>query len=314
MQGTGGPCGSGSHWNRRVDGQGSAMELGEWIGATPALREPGIHRFNTDTGGVFSYVDLYLLGMVSPAEMDLGMSELRYMDSSECSTTYFGSISRFSASDVVAAAGARVPSSGASQKVFRTAWVMIHGPGDAPDPAEIAKATAIIEQQSLDWTVGTLGRSSMDHTLEDGRAAVLRYGCDVNPPASMTVLSGLPRLGGRVVLGIDNPYGTQAAGSLPLLYVASTPAPGFPCGARVPFGMRGPSEVLVSTAPGAFVTAVSGPPWSGPGTPAPIALDVPQESALLGISGFAQGVLFDASAPAGRRVGLTDAVEIRVGL
>ena len=82
----------------------------------------------------------------------------------------------------------------------------------------------------------------------------------------------------------------------------------------IALGMRGPGELLVDTSPGRFVLAAVGPTWTGPGAPAPIALDVPQATALLGISGFAQGLLLDAGAPAGSRVGLTDAVEIRVGL
>ena len=34
---------------------------------------------NADTGGLFSYTDLYLMGYVSRMEMDDGNSELRYM-------------------------------------------------------------------------------------------------------------------------------------------------------------------------------------------------------------------------------------------
>ncbi len=79
LQGGGG-CGRGGHWNFRVDGQGSGMEIREWVGENPATVMGGSISFNTDIGGVFSYADLYLMGYVSPDEMDSGNRELRYMD------------------------------------------------------------------------------------------------------------------------------------------------------------------------------------------------------------------------------------------
>jgi hypothetical protein len=116
---------------------------------------------------MFSYLDLYLMGMVSPAEADAGLNELRYMDDSvDCSSPYAGAISDFTMADIVAAAGPRVPDSGASQKDFKTAWVIIHQPGDPPDDAEKQKLIDMLEQQQLDWSYSTLGRSTMSHKLD----------------------------------------------------------------------------------------------------------------------------------------------------
>ncbi len=42
---------------------------------------------------------------------------------------------------------------------------MIHQPGDLPSAAELDKALAILEQQMIDWTVSTLGRGTMVHSL-----------------------------------------------------------------------------------------------------------------------------------------------------
>ncbi|MCP3920932.1 MAG: hypothetical protein GY711_35840 [bacterium] len=167
------PCGDVFHWNWRIDGQGSCMQISEWVGAGPAMRLPGAggnpfnYRFNTDIpGGVYSYTDLYLMGLVSPAEMDAGNSELRYMDdSSNCAVTYNGSISDFTSADIVAVAGERVPDSTTSPKDFRTAWVMIHRTGDMPNAQEIGKLTGIVEQQAVDWNHSTLGRSTMNSNL-----------------------------------------------------------------------------------------------------------------------------------------------------
>ncbi len=170
MQGTSG-CGRGGHWNFKVDGQGSGMEIREWVGSSPATLSTASCVsfadnicFNSDTGGVFSYSDLYLMGYVSPAEMDAGNSELRYMDSS-CSSPYNGTISTFSSSDIVASAGVRSPDSTTAQKDFHTGWIMIHLPGQLPSTGELDKAVGILNQWSTDWDSSTLGRGKMNNSL-----------------------------------------------------------------------------------------------------------------------------------------------------
>ena len=66
LQGNNGSCGRVFHWNWRVDGQGSSMEISEWVGSNPAILEGNFVTFNTDIpGSVFSYTDLYLMGYVS---------------------------------------------------------------------------------------------------------------------------------------------------------------------------------------------------------------------------------------------------------
>ena len=132
----------------------------------------------------------------------------------------------------------------------------------------------------------------------DVAALIAPYGCGVNPAGSLTPISGVPSIGTTVTLGVDNPLGTQAPGSLPFLALATAPDPAFPCGTLVPgFGMGGagaPGELLLGVAPPPFLV-VAGAPWAGPGTPAPIALPIPVDATLLGASFFAQGLLFDMS-------------------
>ena len=168
MQGESGGCGRRNHWSWRVDGQGSCMEIAEWVGENPAnLRGRGI-TFNTDIGGVFSYTDLYLMGYVSPAEMDAGNSELRFMDeSASCQPVYAGPISHFTSQDIIASAGPRVPGSDDAQKHFRTGWIMIHQPDDEPNLAERQKTVGILQQQMIDWEFSTLGRGTMSNALFD---------------------------------------------------------------------------------------------------------------------------------------------------
>jgi hypothetical protein len=172
MEGYGGAgCYDAGHWNPTVDNQGSAMGIGEWIGSAPAVLAasfPNFYLFNGDTGGLWSHTELYLMGYESPAEMDLGNSELRYMDNWDCVTgDYFGPISTFSSADIIAAAGPRVPDSAAEDKHYRTGWIMIHLPGSPPNPSELAKAVGIHEQQQTDWSFSTLGRGTIDNSLFD---------------------------------------------------------------------------------------------------------------------------------------------------
>ena len=197
-------CGRVAHWNWRVDGQGSGMEIGEWIGTNPA-NLVGTLQFNADTGGVFSYSDLYLMGYVTPAEMDAGNSELRYMDSSACVLPYNGPISTFDSSDIIASAGPRVPDSNGEQKHYRTAWIMLHLPGDPPDSAELSKAVAIMEQHSIDWEQGTLGRGTMDNSLFDDCNCITTYcvpklnSCGQLPQISSTGQSSATQTSGYTV-------------------------------------------------------------------------------------------------------------------
>jgi hypothetical protein len=172
MQGYGGfGCYDAGHPNPAVDSQGSALGIGEWVGSSPAVLQasyPDFYLFNSDTGGLYSYTELYLMGYVSPTEMDAGNSELRYMDEWDCVVSdYYGPISTFSSADVIDAAGPRVPDSEEEDKHYRTGWIMLHRPGDPPDSTELAKAVAIHEQQQIDWYLSTLGRGTMDNSLFD---------------------------------------------------------------------------------------------------------------------------------------------------
>ncbi len=54
-------------------------------------------------------------------------------------------------------------------------------------------------------------------------------GCGFNPQQSLRILSGGPRLGATVTLGVDNPAGTQSAGSISGLALG-VGAARFPCG------------------------------------------------------------------------------------
>ena len=150
-----------------------------------------------------------------------------------------------------------------------------------------------------------------------GMGSITPMGCGVNPPGSFQVLSGAPRLGTTLVLGIDNPLGTQSAGSVPYVHASFTPDARFPCGSlRAGSGMAGAGAsgelLLDSSAP--LFRKVTGAPWTGPGVPAPVPFKIPASTALLGVSLYLQGRLIDGTAGAPVRVGLTDGVRLTFGL
>lgn len=166
LQGNDVSCGRSAHWSFKVDGQGSGMEIAEWVGAPTATRVGGSLNFNTDFGGVFSAPDLYLMGYVSPDEMDSLPSELRYLDdNASCSSPYSGTISTWGSADVVASNGARIPASETAQKDFRTAWVMFHLPEAPPTASQLQRVVDMLNDWSDTWEFGTLGRGTMDNTL-----------------------------------------------------------------------------------------------------------------------------------------------------
>ncbi len=178
FQGDNTECYAVSHWNSRVDAQASVLGISEWIGSDPAVLTPQFFNyinFNTEIpnpptgGGLWSYPELYLMGYVSPAEMDSLTQEFRYMVDAVCdpATPHAGAIRALSSADIIAAAGPRAPTSTdpESQKHFRAAWIMVHQPGSPPSPNDLALATEFLEQNTTDWGPSTLSRGSINHAL-----------------------------------------------------------------------------------------------------------------------------------------------------
>jgi hypothetical protein len=155
--------------------------------------------------------------------------------------------------------------------------------------------------------------------VDDGEVAwSFPYGSGVNPADSLVSLGSRPSLGAMVTLGIDNPLGTQAAGSVPYLFLSLAPDPSFPNGTSIPnFGMSGPGasgELLIGLGAGDLVLASVGPSWIGPGMPVAFDVSVPNDGALLGLHVFAQGILIDPSAPpSAGKFGLTSGIDMRIG-
>lgn len=123
------------------------------------------------------------------------------------------------------------------------------------------------------------------------------YGSGVNPIESLLILGGAPELGTVLTMGVDDPTGAHAVGSLPFVVLSTAPDPSFPAGTTLPgFGMAGlaaPGELLVSF--GGPWAILAGAPWQGATFPAPVEVPIPDLPILAGLSLYAQGVLFDPS-------------------
>jgi len=164
-------CGRSAHWNFKVDLQGSGMESPEWVGSSPAVIDTSLCPrigpdvcFNKDIGGVWNYTDLYLMGYVTAAEMDAGNSEMRYTDI-DCTSPYFDTITTFSSTDIIASAGERSPDADNSQHSFRTAWIVIHLPGQPPSNGQLERVAAITTKWTDVWHFSSLGRGFMDNYI-----------------------------------------------------------------------------------------------------------------------------------------------------
>ena len=144
--------------------------------------------------------------------------------------------------------------------------------------------------------------------------ALLPYGCGLNPAGSLTAITGSHNRGATVTLGVGNPLGGHPAGSFSFLGISTSPDPAFPCGTVVPgLGMTpgAPGALLIGfTFPDPLV--IPGPAFDGV-NPAPIPVSIPNQPPLAGVSFYAQGGLLAPPGPGTAGIGVTNALEIRIG-
>lgn len=154
--------------------------------------------------------------------------------------------------------------------------------------------------------------ANVDHTtvFRAGIEAMVEYGCGINPQSSLAPLAGPPDLGSTVIVGVDDPLGASPAGSVAGLLVSIAPDPTFPCGTQLPgYGMDGPTgELLVGVLPPNPVAVVGPVAWAGPGTPAAIAVPIPNVPSLSGLVLYLQGVVANVGS-----IKFTDGLRLTIG-
>jgi hypothetical protein len=144
-------------------------------------------------------------------------------------------------------------------------------------------------------------------------AAATSYGSGINPSNSLVVLAGAPKVPSTLTLGVDNPTGSQTAPGTGMVFFATQTDPLFALtgtGILLPgYGMAGPTgELLISlAAPNPFMSLIAHG-WSGPGTPLPVVLNIPNDLTLVGVTAFLQGALY-----ANFKISLTQGLELYLG-
>ena len=139
-----------------------------------------------------------------------------------------------------------------------------------------------------------------------GIAEATVYGMN-NPPGSMRVLAGRPATGTTFIMGVDNPLGTMATNSICVFAFSGMADPNFPNGTPVPWGMDGGGADLLLN-PAGLVGAYIAGLWSGPGSPAPFPLAIPDEPSLVGLPLYVQGALAGGGA-----IGLSRGLQLQLG-
>src|SRR5262245_12457139 len=179
--------------------------------------------------------------------------------------------------------------------------------------ASIGAYTVSLTVSASDGTTNTRTPLGLEHVSAEGTLppGITRIGCRVKPPASLRILSGGPRIGTSMTFGIDNPFGTQRAGSIPTLLVSWNPDSHLPCGTSVAgLGMSAPGasgERLIAMP---TLATRTGGPWQGPGIPAPVTYKLPTGTSLIGRTLYVQGRLADGSAGAPIPLALTDGLAL----
>lgn len=142
------------------------------------------------------------------------------------------------------------------------------------------------------------------------------YGCGFNVINSLLQLGGQARIGTTWTLGIDNPVGVSAPGSVALLGIATAPDPNA-CGTLLPgWGMSGPlfpGSVLIGLNTGDPLILEGPLPWNGPGSPASFGLAIPADTNLVGVTFYCQGLIVDASPGLSVPFGLSQALMATLG-
>ena len=112
----------------------------------------------------WSYLDLYLMGLIAPAEVPdffILRNLVQAGKNSNGHPTFKADRTKVRIEDVIAVEGPRSPDVFHSQRAFNTGMVMIVDHGAKPSKELIERTRAIREQWIEYWSISTGGRSTM---------------------------------------------------------------------------------------------------------------------------------------------------------
>jgi len=136
-----------------------------------AIRDNGNGTFTTTQSTIdyFSPLDLYLMGLRSPAEVPASFLVTNASGSSGTSPqsglTLRGTKQTVTIDDIISSNGARVPDSNASQKEFRAAWILLVRQGTAPSQSTLNKLETFRSQWEAYFNQSLEGRGHLSCEL-----------------------------------------------------------------------------------------------------------------------------------------------------
>ena len=134
-------------WQDNLDGTYTQLRDGYFVPATG-----------------FSFLDLYLMGMISAAEVPnffILTNPVQVGKDSTGHAVFQATRTKVSIQDVIAAEGPRLPDVEHSQRKFNTGIVIVVEHGRRPSPQLIERANGIRQQWIQYWETTTGHRSSM---------------------------------------------------------------------------------------------------------------------------------------------------------
>ena len=175
-----------AHWSYWFNTPNSPMEGNAWLDNTD-----GTFTVDLDATSTYSDLDMYLMGFIGPEvvgpqsllivgdaeQADVGkeaasapeaFSDL--YDGSGRATTVTGTALEFTLDDIIAAEGARSPTSEESQKTFRMAFLVVLLADDEPDAALLDDVDSVRLNFEADWEEDVHGLADLDTTLGEGDA------------------------------------------------------------------------------------------------------------------------------------------------
>jgi len=157
----------GSHWSRFLSSQASVLYGSDWLA----------NGDGTFTAGGFekrySDLDLYLMGLLAPQEVSpftllqpLSQGAGLPTDLPAAPGTVITARTQsLGIADVIAAEGPRLPVAGEAQSVFRSAFVVLLAPGQAPTQAQLDFVDAVRREWTNQFFFLTRGRAVMETEL-----------------------------------------------------------------------------------------------------------------------------------------------------